>query len=216
MPYPHLATNLLLSILLCLGGKVKAQSFVQQLAQEVCNCISSEELVYPRIQADRCVETVVNAHPRQIRTELKLSVRKDDDLRQLEALLIDPLTENCQALRNLTPKRTERELRYTDIPLAKRSGTADVKNPPPDASRRIVSDAANTTQIEGVLLGSAGWTLEIQPINGDIVYIEVGDRQLRRQIDFQIGETYTFTYILDWRSDEKTVLRQLLDVNKPK
>ncbi|WP_157975944.1 hypothetical protein [Lewinella sp. IMCC34191] len=201
------------SLLVLAGSHLSAQTFVEQLATEVCNCLSAEALIYPRIQADRCVETVVNAHPRQIKAELKLSVRRDDDLKQLEALLIDPLAENCTVLRDLQPEREEPELRYTDIPLVRNSGTNAEKHPPADDRSSIAIEAPALYELRGKVTAYDGNRLELRAEDGRTVRLSVADRQLRRQLILTVGNQYTVSYRLDWRSDDKSVLRIVEDVN---
>ncbi|MGB3799807.1 MAG: hypothetical protein WA952_08310 [Lewinella sp.] len=196
------------------GTHATAQSFIEKLATEVCNCLSAEELIYPRIQANRCLETVVGAYPRQIRTELKLSIRRDEDRKQLEALLIDPLSENCTALQNLAPEKEEPKLRYTDIPLARRRASTAEKHPPADDRSTLTAEAPRIYRLIGELTAYDGDRLKLRTEDGkSTITIHIEDRQLRRQLELTVGNRYTITYRMDWRSDDNSVLRILEDVN---
>ena len=200
-------------MLLCLSPNgIGAQDIVQKLAREVCNCLSAEELVYPHLQADRCLTTVLDAYPRQIRAELQLSVRKDDDRRALEAMLIDPLTADCKVLQNLHPERRERELHYSDFQLAKKIVKAPNKHPAPDASARIVTAEPETFHLEGQVTKIGSHEVEVLGADDRIYRLLITARKTRRQLDLEVGQTYTLEYAFDWRSNDGAVLLELVDV----
>ncbi|PPK88119.1 hypothetical protein CLV84_1083 [Neolewinella xylanilytica] len=203
---------MLLLVLTGLGQRTTGQSFIQQLAREVCNCISAEELVYPGIQADRCVETVVNAHPRQIRAELQLSVRKEDDRRQLVALLIDPLADSCEALKALSADKQDRKLRYTDIPLARSNRSPAEKHPPADPRSTITAEAPELFSISGVILALSGEQLELRTDDNRTYVLQITDRHQRRRLDLETGKHRTVVYRLHWQIDPGAVVRILEDV----
>ena len=205
--------HLLLPILFFFAStQMDGQALVHMLAKEVCHCLSAEELVYPKLQADRCLTTVMDAYPRQIKAELQLSVRKDDDRKVLEAMLIDPLTADCQVLQDLHPPPPERELHYSDFPLAKIAAKPIGKQPLPDPSAQIVSSEPEIQYLRAKILTFGNLELEVSGPNGQVYRILISDRKLLRQLELEIGRTYTLKYAFDWRSSDTTVLRELLGV----
>ena len=199
-------------LLFLASSGICGQDLVQELAKEVCSCLSAEELVYPNLQADRCLTTVIDAYPRQIKAELQLSVRKDDDRKALEAMLIDPLTADCQILKNLHPERRERELHYSDFPLAKTSTKAATKHPEPDPPSQIVAVEPESLYLRGKVVKLGSQELEVSGPDDRVYRLLMTDRKTRRQLDLRVGQTYTLEYTLDWRSSDGAVLRELVDV----
>ena len=210
---PPPATPVVWIVLWCLlSGGIEGQDLVQELAREVCSCLSAEELVYPNLQADRCLTTVIDAYPRQIRTELQLSVRKADDRKALEAMLIDPLTSDCQVLKNLQPEPRERELHYSDFLLAKKSVKVLGKHPAPDAPSRIVAAEPESLYLRARVLKIGYNELEVRGPGEQVYQLLITDRKTRRQLDLEVGKTYTLEYAFNWRTSDGAVLRELLDV----
>lgn len=124
-----------------------AQELLERLAREVCDCIQAEaEIIYPRIQAMRCLGQVVEANPRSIRAGLQLRVDIETDRRRLSDLLIDPLLAECPMLAGLAPGEVEPRIRYSDVELSRQAIRGDDTRRSP--KRSPPADPATTTTIE--------------------------------------------------------------------
>ncbi|CAH1002312.1 hypothetical protein LEM8419_03224 [Neolewinella maritima] len=196
---------MLIRLLCCcfLTGALSAQPLLDTLAVKVCDCMhATPELVYPRLQANRCVLTISTAYASRIRAELQLSPRKASDRRRLGELLVEPLTADCPLLRALAPGTLEPELHYSDFPLLKKARLPKVDKEPP------ASPAATTTREVPTLLRASG-TLTQLP-NGDRLRVLLAEgstqtftlpRAIARRLTLTRGQPITVVYREDWRTD---------------
>ena len=198
--------------LLLLSAPVSAQNLLRQLADEVCECLSNGEIVYPRLQAGRCVEDVAKAHPRQIQAELQLSVTRAADRRQLGELLVDPLADHCAALENLKPERKEKAVRYTDIPLLRQRAAAPIaKGPEPDADSRTMQESDHPLEATGRILDQDRDRLRIRLGDGELLDLSYHPRQLRGS-DSDNGSLIRVRYVADWTGGGGSIGWRLLEV----
>ncbi|NJB84395.1 hypothetical protein GGR26_000140 [Lewinella marina] len=206
------------SPLLCcllLGLPLSGQSLLQQLADEVCNCMSAAEIVYPRLQAGRCIEDVAKAHPERIQDELQLSVLLAADRRRLGELLVDPLAEHCTALLALGAEEIDRpgpELKYSDFSLARAADAPAVgKWPPPDVPATTLRDAPTYLQTSGELLEIDRDVIRILLDSGRVLTLHYQPRQLRRSPP-RTGQRLQITYTENWTADDRRVTYDLLEM----
>ncbi|WP_157974496.1 hypothetical protein [Lewinella sp. IMCC34183] len=204
-------TLLLCLPLLCLLGAARlgGQSLLRQLADEVCECLGTGEIVYPRLQAGRCMENVARAHPRRIQEELRLTVTSAGDRERLSELLIEPLAEHCNALRRLAERAADPEPRYSDIPLLRQRATSPyAKEPPPDGPAATVATPANRRLVSGRLVAIGREEFTVRLPGGERLTLRYNHRQLRRAGP-RVGETLSFTYYLDWTAEAGRVVPTL-------
>lgn len=194
------------------GSPLPAQSLVDQLAREVCSCLTAEELVYPRVQADRCMETVLDAHPRRIRAELQLSVRKPEDRLQLEDLLFDPLDRNCPVIRQFSQAAPSPAPRYSDIPLITSRQDALPKHPPADDSERVVSDGPEVRTLTGELTELGTGYLRMRNGEGQIQLLYLDGASQLPPAGLVQGRRYLLTFTLDWRTSNQRVQPRVISV----
>ncbi|THH35562.1 hypothetical protein [Neolewinella litorea] len=192
---------------------LSAQSLLRQLADEVCSCMTTGEIVYPRLQAGRCIEDVAKAHPRRIQDELQLSVLLASDRRRLGELLVDPLAEHCTALLELgEPEATEPELKYSDFPLARAlDSPVAAKHPRPDPRSVTLRDAPTVYQTEGELLEVGREAVMILLASGRVMAFRYEPRQLRRAAP-RVGQRLLIIYAANWTRDDRRVTFELLEM----
>jgi hypothetical protein len=183
------------------GPALRGQGLLDSLATEVCRCMTDrDELVYPRLQADRCVQTVGLAYEVQIRDTFYLSVLDAADRRRLSELLIYPLSRDCPALANLDPGRVEPSFRYSDLNLATPPRPAALKQPPALPLTPVLGEGAEEWTVAATYVGTAGRErVVLRLADGRDVTFAAPPRLLRRA-GWRKGETVRVTYRLDWRA----------------
>lgn len=204
--------SILLLLPLLVPCVLPAQTLLRQLADEVCDCLSDANIVYPRIQVDKCMQDVANAHPQRIREELRLIVTSSGDRRRLGELLIDPLAEHCSVVGELTSRESEPELHYSDIDLLRRSARPRAKKgPSADREQDRVLHRTNLRTGAGELLEIGRNSLRVRLESGDTLTLTYQSRQLRRA-DPRAGDRIEFTYYLDWTADRLRVTPTLSEL----
>ena len=199
---------LLLTLLLVTTDRyATAQPLLDTLAVRVCDCMgATPEIVYPRLQANRCVSNVSTAYASRIRTELQLSSRKASDRRRLSELLIDPLTEYCPQLKELGPGVAEPQLSYSDRKLVQQSTAAGAKWPAANASSVTTRAGREEDSLTGTLTElPTGDQLRLLLPDGRVVTLLL-PRGLLRRYDFVRGQSVTVVYREDWRTDGREIL----------
>ena len=198
-----------LLLVLAIGSAgLGSQAIVDQLAREICNCLEAAPLIYPRVQADRCVENVLEAHPRQIRSELQLSVRNAEDRQQLEDLLLDPLTSDCAVLRELPQTQPPAPPRYSDLQLMQSPDRVAEKDPAADTSERVIREASRQRTVVGRLVEASAVEWTVVTPDSTRITLQVppdfpGTPPASREA------YYRFAYELDWHGAPRRVLRKL-------
>lgn len=194
---------------------VQAQALIGRLAEAVCECMeSAPEIVYPRMQATRCVEEVAERYASRIDSRLALDVSRAVDRRQLGELLVLPLSENCVFLQDIAPGVREPELRYSDIPLAERSESRkSAKLPPPDAVATTPREAPVRFEATGKVLRLMDKQhVELQMEDGERLRFELSPR-LYKELEKKAGRRVELTYKLDWHGSDPYVRRIVIEAN---
>ena len=211
MPLSLLRRGVCLLAAVAGGIHLPAQSIVDQLAREICNCLEAGPLIYPRVQADRCLETVLDAHPRQIRSELQLSVRNADDRRRLEDLLVDPLTSDCAVIRELPEAAPPTAPRYSDLLLMQAPPQIADKRPVADAARKTVRESGDVRSVVARLVDVVDTEWVIETRDGQTMHLRIEPAQSTSNRPPR--DAYRrFTYQLDWHSAPLRVVRRLTGV----
>ncbi len=194
-----------LFLFLLVAQPATGQALIDTLAARVCDCMQdAPEIIYPRLQARRCVDDVSRGYTSRIWMELFLSTDRPDDRRRLTELLIEPLAIGCPMLQDFAPGRGEPELHYSDFPLARAANRKQTaKHPLPDLAATTTQEGRDVFRISGtLLLSSTGDTLPLRLESGSIMEFVLPSRQLRR-VNLTVGQALTVTYRYDWQTDEK-------------
>lgn len=202
-----MVTSLLL--VLSSGLTLAQQPLLDSLADDICACMqAAPEIVYPRIQAQRCLEQIARRRTIQLREVLDLSSKDGNDRQELVKLLIDPLTERCPLLHTLKEGAVEPELHYSDFALAKRKDLAvTTKSPVADPPSTTLREGDEVITVSGELLAIPDkGSLRIRTSSGETLTLYYRTRQLRGQ-DLTIGQTLTITYRHDWQQSPVEVQR---------
>lgn len=189
------------------GASAAQQPLLGVMADELCDCMeAAPEIVYPRIQAQRCLEQIATRRTVQLREVLNLASKDDDDRRQLAELLIDSLTARCPLLYEFAKGRVEAELHYSDFSLARGvRGPKPASPPPADPSATTLREASSTAEITGKLAGLQRDNLQLRTDEGVITFYYRA-RELRGQ-ELMVGQSITVGYRYDWQQDAGVVQR---------
>ena len=173
------ATLFLCCLALAIG--LRSQSLLDRLAEDVCDCMGeAPEIVYPRIQASRCVDKTAERYGASIRKNLQLEVESAADRRQLAELLIDPLTADCPLLQDILSEETEAELHYSDYTLlATGEYYRSEKQPPADPVASTSKERPSILEATGILAALTEDQLELRQPSGRVLTIEYQSRQIR-------------------------------------
>ena len=201
---------MLLRLLLCwlLAAPLGAQALLDTLAVKVCDCMdAAPELVYPRLQASRCVTRVSTTYAGRIRSELQLSTRSASDRERLGELLVDPLTAGCPLLRRLAPGLHQAELHYSDRSLLQKVALPEgSKRPPASPAAATAREAPDLLRRSGTLAQLPnGEQLRLLLDSGDVVTFAL-PRALSRRLSLSRNQPITVVYREDWRSDGRLIL----------
>ena len=181
-----------------------AQPLLDTLAARVCDCMAAApEIVYPRMQASRCVLSISTAYAGRIRSELQLSGSTSRDRRRLSELLVDPLTRNCPLLQQLGPGIVEPELSYSDRELLEQQApTSTAKRPAADPPKQLTREVVAMHQVQGTVTEDPRDSdrLRILLTNGQVHTFAL-PRNLARRRSFSRGQSLSFVYYEDWRTD---------------
>ncbi len=189
-----------------------AQSLLQELAGEVCDCLSGTEIVYPRLQAGKCTDDVAMAYNGRIQDELHLTVSSDGDRRRLTDLLVDPLAEECEVLRRLAASSGEAESHYSDLHLLqRRARPLAAKHPAADAATAVIREVAHPRWTGGEAVEVRRDLLLVRLNDGTLLPLRYQSRQLRRS-DISPGDRLEVRYGADWTSEAGRVTWELLEV----
>lgn len=214
MPAYVLVCSLLLWPVFCSG-----QSTTDLLAGEVCDCLSEiTELVYPRLQARKCLETTANRYAAEIKSELGLRVNTSGDLDRLAEVLASPLFEDCTLLQEIEEGGREPRLRYSDIPAGPSSKAfSSSKSPGPDPAEYISREVPATQLLTGTLIGADPPEELVIKIEAkeDTVRFSITSRQLR-QLPALLGKVVTVQYRSEWRAEPARIVQVLININDKK
>ena len=208
--------NVWLLIGLAFGtATLTGQSLVDQLAREICTCLEAGPLIYPRVQVSRCVDSVLEAHPRRIRNELQLSVGNADHRRRLEDLLVDPLTFDCSVIRELPEAPPAAAPRYSDLQLMQAPPRIAGKLPAADSDARVVREAARTRTVVARLVQVTEKAWIVRTAEGETLHLLASPSEpipYRPAYDVDLR----FAYELDWHATPERVVRRLTGVKSLK
>ncbi len=216
LPTCPIAVRYLLALFLVVAARQpnQAQPLLDTLASKVCRCMANEpEIIYPRLQAARCVNEVASRYAPQIRRGLSLTMALPEERRRLTELLIDPLTSGCPMLQGLTTDKREPELNYSDFPLFRaRTPMRFQKHPPPDPPATTLREGEDMLRVNGTVAAvNAGNLLELRLESGKTLSFLLRARHLRRT-HFSVGQPLRVTYTYDWQSDAKRAVPVALTI----
>ena len=205
--------TLYLLLLLLSVTVATAQSLVDRIADSVCDCMQdAPEIVYPRLQATRCLERVARRYATPIARNLSLSVASVDDRDRLGDLLVDPLTRRCGFLTGLAHGEAEPQLHYSDIGSHRAAAVRSTPKEPPPLPPTQLREGVEVHTAFGTLtkVDPSGW-LSLRAPGKATVRIYFSSRQYR-QLSVATDRQLELTYRLDWTTDPDRVLRRLLFV----
>lgn len=212
----YLPVTLRATLFLCyltLVTGLHAQSLLDRLADDVCTCMSeAAEIVYPRIQASRCVDQAAERYGASIRKTLQLDVERAVDRYRLADLLIDPLTTNCPQLQDILDDQPEAELHYSDYNLLTTGQYyRSEKHPPADPVATTSKEGTATVEVTGTVerVGDEQFGL-LTPL-GNVLEIEYQSRQLR-EVDLTPGRRVTISYARDWDVAGTSIRNRLVEI----
>ena len=197
------------------SATLPAQSIVDQLAREICTCLEAGPLIYPRVQVSRCVDSVLDAHPRRIRNELQLSVGNADHRRRLEDLLVDPLTSDCTVIRDLPESPPAAAPRYSDLQLLQAPPRGGRKQPAADSGTQVVREGARKSTVVARLVQITANEWIVRTPEGQNLQLLVSASEPvppRPAYD----SVFRFEYQLDWHATPERVVRRLTGVKSLK
>lgn len=191
---------------------MSGQELVSELAADICACMeAAPEIVYPRMQARRCVDKVLEAHPRSIRAALDLSIDLPADRAKLVELFIEPLHADCDMLRELKPGEVEPKLRYSDFDLLKTTVafTKPDAPPPPDDATSTLKEISDRFVLPATVVERPGRDRLWVTMEGE-TYKFTLPRRLRNR-DFRPGEPLQLVCRRLWHT---TITYELVDIQE--
>lgn len=192
--------------MLAWSAMITAQSvLVTQLANQVCNCMeTNDRTTPPSEQARECVRIVGLRNKNELLEELSLNPANPVELSMLSDRMADLLSQNCPVLSTLRLDDFERELRWSDGNTV-RTVDAGVlrykfpKSPVADPSDVTVSEPPIVWRIGGTVSGRPGrGELRLRLPDGRIQHFEYPS-SISRKIDLVEGQSITVVCDRQWR-----------------